>query len=72
VLVIYYKLDTIQKHTFRYFNNVILLKVHTLSVTDGLQFKNNADNLYLDKILLDFFRFYEYILKKNMQSIKKL
>ena len=63
LLVIYYKQGEVQNHTFRYFNNVILLKVNTLSGSDGLEFKNNSDNLYLDKVLLDFFRFYECILK---------
>lgn len=38
-------------HTFKYKDNIHFLELHTLSESDGLLFKNDNDNKYLDNII---------------------
>lgn len=44
-------------HIFTYNNNIVFLELHTLSVSDGLRFVNNDDNIYLDNIMKSKFNF---------------
>jgi len=38
-------------HVFHYKDNIHFLELHTTSTSTGLEFTNNDDNLYLDKII---------------------
>jgi hypothetical protein len=44
-------------HTFTYDNNIHFLELHTLSNSNGLEFNNNNDNIYLDNILKSKYKF---------------
>ena len=38
-------------HVFTYVNNIHFLELHTLSLTNGIEFSKNDDNFYLDNII---------------------
>jgi hypothetical protein len=38
-------------HVFTYNDNINFLELHTLSSSDGVEFKNNDDNIYLDNVI---------------------
>ena len=38
-------------HIFTYNDNIHFLELHTLSVSAGVKFNNNNDNIYLDNII---------------------
>jgi hypothetical protein len=44
-------------HIFTYYDNIHLLELHTVSETNGLEFKNKDDNIYLDNILKAKYKF---------------
>jgi hypothetical protein len=60
LLVIFHNKNKIRNHFFKYNNNIHFLYLSTKSSSDGIQFKNKNDNLYLDHIMLQ----YKYIPKK--------
>ena len=58
LLVIIHIPDKEQKHNiFKYNDNIDLLELHTLSVSDGMKFVNDNDNIYLDKIINSQYNF---------------
>jgi hypothetical protein len=44
-------------HTFSTNNNIDFLELNTISISDGASFKDNNDNIYLDKILNSRYKF---------------
>jgi hypothetical protein len=44
-------------HIFTYNNNIHFLELHTLSLSDGMEFTNNNDNIYLDNIIKSKYNF---------------
>jgi len=44
-------------HRFVYYKNIHFLEVHTTSSIDGLFFKNESDNIYIDNILMNNYNF---------------
>ena len=44
-------------HNFTYVDNIHFLELHTLSESNGLEFKNNNDNLFLDNIIKSTYKF---------------
>jgi len=58
LLVIFYIPNKQQNnHTFTYNDNIHFLELHTLSVSNGVQFVNNNDNIYLDNIINSKYNF---------------
>jgi hypothetical protein len=52
LLVIFHKPNKEQNHhIFTYNDNIHFLELHTLSVSAGVKFNNNNDNIYLDNII---------------------
>jgi hypothetical protein len=44
-------------HRFIYYNNIHFLELHTTSNIDGIYFKDETDNCYLDNILINNYNF---------------
>lgn len=44
-------------HRFMYYKNIHFLEVHTVSNIDGLFFKDESDNVYIDNILITNYNF---------------
>jgi len=44
-------------HTFTYNDNIHFLELHTLSNSNGVEFVNNSDNIYLDNIIKSKYNF---------------
>jgi hypothetical protein len=44
-------------HIFTYSDNIHFLELHTLSISDGVHFNDNNDNIYLDDILKSKYNF---------------
>jgi hypothetical protein len=44
-------------HIFTYNDNINFLELHTLSVSNGKEFVNKTDNIYLDKIIKTKYKF---------------
>jgi len=44
-------------HRFLYYKNIHFLELHTVSNLDGLFFKDESDNIYIDKILFNNYNF---------------
>jgi hypothetical protein len=42
---------------FTYYDNIDFLELHTLSVSNGVEFVNNNDNIYLDNIINSKYNF---------------
>ena len=49
-------------HIFTYNDNIQFLELHTLSVSGGIDFNNNNDNIYLDNIIKSKYNFNNLIL----------
>jgi hypothetical protein len=45
------------KHEFTYYDNIHFLELHTLSQSNGLNFLNKKDNIYLDNIIKSNYNF---------------
>lgn len=45
------------KHIFTYHDNIHFLELHTLSHSNGVEFVNNDDNIYLDNIITSNYTF---------------
>jgi len=46
-----------QNYKYNIYNNIHFLELFTLSLSNGLTFMNNLDNIFLDKIIFDKFKF---------------
>ena len=58
LLVIFHIPNKEQNHNiFTYNDNINFLELHTLSVSNGLEFVNNNDNIYLDNIINSKYNF---------------
>ncbi len=58
LLVIFNVPNKEQKHhIFTYNDNINFLELHTLSVSNGKEFVNKTDNIYLDKIIKTKYKF---------------
>ena len=51
LLIIYHIHNTIRHHYFEYKDNIHILYLYTTSGSDGKEFLNNSDDLYLDNIM---------------------
>jgi len=58
-LLIIFNIKNMKKnyHAFKYIDNIHFLAVHTLSISNGVRFNNENDNIYLDNILNTKYRF---------------
>jgi hypothetical protein len=57
LLVIFNISNKHHHHIFTYNDNIHFLELYTLSDSNGLQFKNNDDNIYLDSIIKSKYNF---------------
>ena len=58
LLVIFHIPNKQQNHNiFTYNDNINFLELHTLSVSDGVNFDNKNDNIYLDNIINSKYNF---------------
>ena len=58
LLVIFHIPNKEQNHNiFTYNDNINFLELHTLSVSNGVSFVNNNDNIYLDNIIKSKYNF---------------
>jgi len=58
LLVIFHIPNKEQNHNiFTYNDNINFLELHTLSVSNGVEFVNNNDNIYLDNIINSKYNF---------------
>lgn len=58
LLVIFHIPNKKKNHNiFTYNDNIHFLELHTLSVSNGVHFKNNDDNIYLDNIIKSKYNF---------------
>lgn len=58
LLIIFHTPNTQQHHhTFTYDDNIHFLKLHTLSRSNGVDFPDNNDNIYLDNIIKSKYNF---------------
>ncbi len=46
-----------KSHKFTYSANIHFLEIHTISVSDGVKFKNDDDNIFLDDIIKSEYKF---------------
>ena len=59
-------------------DNIHFLKLYTLSESDGKEFKNEEDNIYLDNILKSYYKFrdkmniFNKIIEKIINIIKNI
>ena len=44
-------------YNFKYVDNIHFLELHTISESNGLDFINNSDNLFLDNIIKSTYKF---------------
>lgn len=51
LLIIYHRHNNFRHHYFDYKDNIHFLYLYTTSVSDGKEFLNEEDNLYLDNII---------------------
>ena len=51
LVIIHIKNKNENKHIFTYNDNIHFLELHTLSISNGVEFVNNNDNNYLDDII---------------------
>jgi hypothetical protein len=70
LLVIHHEVNKIRHHYFEYKDNIHILYLYTLSESDGKEFKNEKDNMYLDNIMNTHYKlrnknfiFFEKIIK---------
>ena len=57
LLVIYHTKQDEYYSKFKYFGNIHFLKLNTLSESDGKQFMNENDNIFLDNIINNNYAF---------------
>jgi hypothetical protein len=58
LLVIFHIPNKEQNHNiFTYNDNINFLELHTVSVSNGVEFVNNNDNIYLDNIINSKYNF---------------
>jgi hypothetical protein len=63
LVIIHYSNQQQNYHTFTVYenkdtdNNIHVLELHTVSASNGVEFVNNNDNVYLDKILNSQYKF---------------
>jgi hypothetical protein len=58
LLIIFHISNKQQKHhIFTYNDNIHFLELHTLSNSNGVEFSNNYDNIYLDNIIKSKYNF---------------
>lgn len=57
LVIIHYPYKQSNNHTFTYNDNIHFLELHTLSVSNGVRFVNNNDNIYLDNIIKSKYNF---------------
>ncbi len=78
LLVIYHQVNKFRKYTFEKKDNIHFLKLYTLSESDGKEFKNEEDNMYLDNILKSYYKFrdkmniFNKIIEKIINIIKNI
>jgi hypothetical protein len=68
LLVIKHIPNNQQSHLFTYKDNIHFLELHTLSLSSGIEFVNQSDNIYLDHIINSKYNF----TVKNLEVKKKL
>ena len=51
LVIIHYPNKQQHQHIFTYNDNIHFLELYTLSVSNGVEFINNGDNIYLDGII---------------------
>lgn len=57
LLVIFHIPENKCQHTFTYHDNIHFLKLNTNSLSNGSYFINNEDNIYLDNIIHNNYKF---------------
>ena len=57
LVIIHHPNKSQNHHKFTYNDNIHFLDLDTLSISGGVQFKNNNDNIYLDNILNSHYKF---------------
>ena len=58
LLVIYHLPNKIRNvHEFIYKDNIHFLELHTISVSNGIAFENDNDNIYLDNVINSTYKF---------------
>jgi hypothetical protein len=75
LLVIHHEVKTSRKYRFEIKDNIHILYLYTLSESDGKEFKNEDDNLFLDNIINSNYTFNQYNETKQslfFQLIKKM
>lgn len=73
LLMIFHKVSGNQNHTFKKYDNLDILELHTLSRSGGAWFINNSDNEYLNRIIKErYFKKEEKVEKEeNMEKEEK-
>ena len=69
LLVIHHEVNKIRKYTFEKKDNMHFLHLYTLSESDGKEFKNEEDNVYLDNILKSYYINKMNLFKKIIEKI---
>ena len=67
LLIIHHEVKTTRTYTFEIKDNIHILYLYTLSESDGKEFKNEDDNLFLDNIINSHYIFKQY--SKNKETI---
>jgi hypothetical protein len=58
-------------HIFTYNDNIHFLELHTLSLTTGVKFLDNIDNIYLDNVIKSTYNFIPFLIE-NANHLDKM
>jgi hypothetical protein len=78
LLIIHHEVNANRKYIFEKKDNIHILYLYTLSESDGKEFKNEDDNLFLDSIINTYYTFKQHTFKPYsydkiyIQFIKKI
>ena len=69
LLIIFHKVSGNQNHTFKKYDNLDILELHTFSRSCGAWFINNSDNEYLNRIIKErYFKKEEKVEKEEKEA----
>jgi hypothetical protein len=57
LVIINYPCKEMNHHVFTYTDNIHFLELHTISTSNGVNFQNNNDNIYLDNVIKSKYNF---------------
>lgn len=69
LLIIHHEVKPTRTYRFEIKDNIHILYLYTLSESDGKEFKNEDDNLFLDNIINSHYTFKQYTFKHSYEKI---